>query len=118
MLTWILVDARNDTVTIASSLAQVKTLAQQQVPESIVLEFTAQIDDYSNAIPVYQQIKRIEPFQQVPVVFWMVPNPTWVYPKAQQLGVAGCVMMPSTPDELVKARDLILAGSTYYPPLK
>ena len=81
VLTRILVDARNDTVTIASSLAQVKTLAQQQIPELIVLEFTAQIDDYSNAIPVYQQIKRIEPFQQVPVVFWMVPNPTWVYPK-------------------------------------
>ncbi len=37
VLTRILVDARNDTVTAASSLIQVRALAQQQVPDLIIL---------------------------------------------------------------------------------
>ncbi len=118
VLTRILVDARNDTVTTASSLIQVRALAQQQVPDLIILEFTSQIDEYNSGIPVYQQIRGIEAFQEVPVLFWMVPNPTYTYPKAQQLGVAGCVLMPSSPKDLIEARDVILAGGTYYPPLK
>ncbi len=114
----VLENARNDTVTTASSLAQVKALTQQQVPDLIVLEFVARIDDLNIGIPVYQQVRGIEAFQEVPVLFWMVPNPTYTYPKAQQLGVAGCVLMHSQPKDLVEARDVILAGGTYYPPLK
>jgi DNA-binding NarL/FixJ family response regulator len=87
------------------------------VPDLIVLETVAWIDDLDIGIPVYQQIKRIESLQLVPVLFWNVPNPTYTNPKAQQLGVAGCVMMPSQPNELIEARDTILAGGTYYPPL-
>jgi DNA-binding NarL/FixJ family response regulator len=34
------------------------------------------------------------------------------------IGVAGCVAMPSTPDDLIEARDVILAGGTYYPSLE
>jgi CheY-like chemotaxis protein len=117
-LTRILVDARSDTVTTASSLIQVRAFAQQQVPDLIILEFTAQIDEYNLGIPVYQQIRGIEAFQEVPILFWMVPNPTYTYPTAQQLGVAGCVTMPSQPKELIEARDVILAGGTYYPRLK
>lgn len=113
----VLENACDDTVTTASSLAQVKALAQQQVPDLIVLEYVARIDDIDIGIPVYQQIKSVESLQQVPVLFWMVPNPTRLYPEAQQLGVAGCVTMPSPPAELLKARDVILAGGTYYPPL-
>ena len=114
----VLGNARNDTVVSASSLVQANALAQQQVPDLIVLEFVARIDDLDIGIPVYQEIERTELLQQVPVLFWMVPNPSWIYPQAQQLGVAGCVTMPSQPNELVEARDLILAGGTYYPPLK
>jgi CheY-like chemotaxis protein len=108
----------NDTVTAVSSIDQVKSFAQQQIPDLIVLEFVARIDDLDIGIPVYQQIRRIASLQQIPVLFWMVPNPTYTYPKAQELRVAGCVAMPSQPKELIEARDVILAGSTYYPPLK
>ncbi len=114
----VLENARNDTITTAYSLAQVKALAQQQTPDLIVLEPVARIDYLDIGIPVYQQLKRIESLQQVPVLFWMVPNPMHIYPHAQQLGVAGCVSMPSQPKELIEARDVILAGGTYYPPLK
>ena len=114
----VLGNARNDTVVSASSLVQANALAQQQVPDLIVLEFVARIDDLDIGIPVYQEIKRIELLQQVPVLFWMVPNPTLIYSQAQQLGIAGCVTMPSQPKELVEARDVILARGTYYPPLK
>lgn len=113
----ILMEARNDTATPASSLAQAEVLAQQQSLDLIVLDFIASIGEHDGGISVYQQIRRIESLRQVPVLFWMVPNPTRIYPEAQQLGVAGCVTMPSPPAELVKARDVILAGGTYYPSL-
>ena len=109
--------ACHDTVIAVSNLAQAAAAAQQHRPDLIVLEFVARMDDLAIGIPVYQRIRKLEWLHEVPVLFWMVPNPTRIYPQAQQLGVAGCIAMPSQPEELVEARDVILSGGTYYPPL-
>ena len=108
---------RNDTVISASDLQKVQALAQQQVPDLIILESTVRVFGDQSGFPVYQQLRTIESLKQVPILFWMIPNPSRVNPEAQQLGVAGCVAMPSQPQELLEARDVILAGGTYFPPL-
>jgi DNA-binding NarL/FixJ family response regulator len=108
---------RNDVVTSAADLETVRTFAAQRLPDLIILEFsfTAQVFEHQLGFPVYQQLRAIESLKRVPVLLWMVPNPKRVKPEAQRLGMAGYVAMPSGTQELLKARDVILAGGTYYP---
>ncbi len=105
---------RNDSVKIAANLDELAASIEQQIPDLVILEFTTYISDHQPGFPVFHHIKSIRPLRDIPVLFWMVPNPKWVNPEAQRLGVAGCVRMPAEAQELVKACDVILAGGTYY----
>jgi hypothetical protein len=53
--------------------------------------------------------------QQVPILFWRVAaDPQEFYPKARQLGAAGCLNYFSQLQHLLIARDTVLKGETYY----
>ncbi len=106
---------RADVVTSTADLEMVRTFAMQRPPDLIILDFTAQVFEHQRGFPAYQQIQAIESLKQVPVLLWMVPNPKRVKPEAQRLGIAGYVVMPSGTRELLMARDVILAGGTYFP---
>ena len=117
VIEFLLNQERNDTVSSASDFQKVRALAQQQIPDLIILESTAHVFQDQSGFPVYQQLRTIESLKQVPILFWMVPNPGRFNPEARRLGAAGCVAMPSQARELLDARDVILAGGTYFPPL-
>jgi DNA-binding NarL/FixJ family response regulator len=65
----------------------------------------------------YRRIKAIPALQSVPVLLWRVPDPKAMYEEAQQLGVSGYIEYVCSLEELVTARDVLLKGGTYYPPI-
>jgi len=54
---------------------------------------------------------------EVPVIVWGAVDPRQVYPDLQSVGAAGYVVQPSSAEEILAARDMVLNGETYYPPL-
>ena len=53
----------------------------------------------------------------VPVIVWGAMDPRQVYPELQDAGAAGYLVQPTSAEEILAARDAILSGETYYPPL-
>jgi DNA-binding NarL/FixJ family response regulator len=44
-------------------------------------------------------------------------DPKRVYSEAQRVGAAGYLYQPYGPQEVIAARDALLRGDVYYPPL-
>jgi two-component system NtrC family sensor kinase len=112
----ILVEGRGDEVNWTTYDHQVLTEAERNPPDIIIIEVTlSELDVFQ----VYQPFRAIPVLQEIPVLFWRVPNTRYMYPKAQALGVAGCMefMRSYNRDELLKARDVIAEGKSYYLPL-
>lgn len=57
------------------------------------------------------------PQVEVPVVVWGAVDPRQAYPDLQAVGAAGYLVQPSSAEEILTARDAVLSGETYYPPL-
>jgi DNA-binding NarL/FixJ family response regulator len=57
------------------------------------------------------------PQVEVPVVVWGAVDPRQVYPDLKSAGAAGYLVQPSSAEEVLAARDVVLNGGTYYPPL-
>jgi len=53
----------------------------------------------------------------VPVIAWGALDPRQVYPELQAAGAAGYLVQPTSAEEILAARDAVLCGETYYPPL-
>jgi LPPG:FO 2-phospho-L-lactate transferase len=113
----ILTRERNDRVKCASYLQRAQLVTEQAPSDLVIIDFTSTLYTGIDGLQVYQQLRSIPVFKNVPALLWRIPNPQKVYPEAQRLGVAGCIEYVSTPQDLVKARDAALMGDTYYPPL-
>jgi two-component system, OmpR family, phosphate regulon response regulator PhoB len=86
-------------------------LAEQDPPDLILLDSEMLEDE------VYQQFKRLPALQNVPILFLDAKAPYLVCPQAQRLGAAGYLCKPFKVEDLLAARDAVLRGETYYPPL-
>jgi DNA-binding NarL/FixJ family response regulator len=54
----------------------------------------------------------------VPVVVWGGMDPRQAYHDLQAAGAAGYLAQPTSAEEVLAARDAVLQGETYYPPLE
>lgn len=112
----VLVEERKDEVFATSYDRQTLNEADQNPPDIIMLSATLSEPD---AFQVYQQLRARASLQNIPVLFWRVPNPRYTCPRAQAAGVAGCLefMSSHNKDNLLKARDVVAEGGSYYPSL-
>jgi DNA-binding response OmpR family regulator len=89
-------------------------VAQQEPPDIAIVRLMFQgIDGYE----ICQRLKAIPTLIQVPVLLFAARDPQDVYPEAQCYGAAGYLYQPYHPDSLYAARNALLRGETYYPPL-
>jgi len=102
---------RGDQVRTSLDEHQGLVLAEQEPPDLILLD-SEFLDD-----EVYQQFKRLPALQNVPILFLDAKAPYMVYRQAQRLGAAGYLCKPFEIADLLAARDAVLRGETYYPPL-
>ena len=112
----VLEDARNDEIRYVSSYDEMRAIAGE-VFDLIIIELTLTFDG-DDGIAVYEQLRKIPALKRSPVLLWRVPSPKNIYQRAQSLGIAGCIELVSTPEELITARDSIRKGGTHYPPLR
>jgi CheY-like chemotaxis protein len=118
LLELILGDGRNDRVVMcAPDLGGIQSATEKENPDLVLLNFAPGIAGF-DGFELYRQLRAVPSLQEIPVLFWRVPNPKAVYPKAQRIGVSGCVHLVFQPKDLLAARDATLRGDTYYPPLR
>ena len=102
---------RGDQVRTAPDEHKGLVLAEQDPPDLILLDSEFLHDE------VYQQFKRLPALQNVPILFLNPRPPYAVYQQARRLGAAGYLCKPFQVQDLLAARDAVLRGKTYYPPL-
>jgi CheY-like chemotaxis protein len=106
---------RGDKVTSISCDQQVLKV-ERELPDIILIDATmAEVDVFQ----VYRQLRANPALQTTPVLFWSVPNTRYMYPRAQEIGAAGCLefMASYNKDDLLTALDVIGEGGSYYPSL-
>jgi CheY-like chemotaxis protein len=115
LLELILGSKRNDRViTCAPDLHSVQLVAGREHIGLVLLKFITGVDNLDGFL-LYRQLRSVPALEEVPVLFWRVPNPKTVYREAQRLGVSGCIHFVFQPQDLLAARDAALMGDTYYP---
>jgi DNA-binding response OmpR family regulator len=114
MLALMLSHERNDHVIFACGGYEGLSAAQQEPPHLIILDLM--MPDLSG-YEVFKRLKELPELGNVPVLLLTVLPPQLVYPKARPLGVSGYVCKPFEFRELLRARDTLLRGETYFPPL-
>ena len=114
MMCLLLAHERDDRVTFARGGRQALALAEQDPPQLVILDLM--MPDM-NGYEVFRRLKAIPSLQSVPVILLTVLPSPMVYPEAQRLGVAGYICKPFEFQDLLAARDAVLKGETYYPPL-
>ncbi len=102
---------RGDQVRIALDEHIGLVLAEQDPPDLILLDSEFLHDE------VYQQFKRLPALQNVPILLINPRPPYAVCQQAQRLGAAGYLCKPFEVKDLLAARDAVLRGDTYYPPM-
>jgi DNA-binding response OmpR family regulator len=114
MLKRILQRVRADDIVAAASAAAGLEIAAQTAPDMIIVRIMMpDMDGYE----VCRRLKAMPGLQSVPILLMSARRPEDVYPKAQEVGAAGYLLQPFHAQELLAAREAILAGGTYYPPL-
>ncbi|MBN1218686.1 MAG: response regulator [Anaerolineae bacterium] len=104
----------HDTISVATTGLQGIELAQQAPPDLVFIRLMLMdMDGYE----VCRRIKAIPSLRQVPVLLFAAIKPDMVYPEARRCGAAGYLSQPYLVDDLYAARDALLCGETYYPPL-
>ena len=106
---------RGDTViTCKPDEQKIQIILNQKLPEFILIQGTLFLG--LTPFQVYEKLRSIPDFAKTPILFWRVAvEPAEFYPKAQDVGAAGCVDFYGQPAKLLAARDTILKGGTYYP---
>ncbi len=88
--------------------------AQATVPDLIIIEIAM---SEQNGYAICKQLKAVLALQQIPILFVGTKSPLEIYSEVHDLGAQGYLTYPFFPDELKKARDMLLKGDTYWPPL-
>ncbi len=112
MLRLFLSHQRDDCVIYASGGLEGLELAEQNLPQLIILDLM--LPDLSG-YDVFMRLQMMPKLKDVPVLLLTVLPPQMVYPEAQKLGIAGYVCKPFDFEELLLARDTLLRGEKYYP---
>ncbi len=103
-----------DEVHIAPSASEGLRLAEQEQPDLILVRIMMhEMDGYE----VCRRLKAVPQLQGIPVLLQAAMDPKRVYPEAQCVGAAGYLLQPFHPQELSAAREAVLRGDVYYPPL-
>ena len=103
-----------DEVHIASSASEGLSIAEREQPDLIIVRIMLyEINGYE----ICRQLKALSHLQDVPVLLQAAMDPKRVYPEAQRVGAAGYLCQPYSPQEVIAARDTVLRGDVYYPPL-
>jgi CheY-like chemotaxis protein len=88
--------------------------AQGISPDLIILDIMMpDLDGWET----YTHIKAIPALQKTPILFIAAASAEYIYPRAKQIGAKGYLQEPFGPSNLVTARDTLLSGETYYPPV-
>jgi DNA-binding response OmpR family regulator len=104
----------SDDITVAPNATSGLEIAAQTAPDLIIVAIMLPgMDGYE----VCRRLKAMPELQSVPILLTAARSPEEVYPIAQKAGAAGYLLQPFHPRELLAAREAILAGGTYYPPL-
>ncbi len=103
-----------DEVHIASSASEGLSIAGREQPDLIIVRIWMQ---ETNGYEVCRQLKALARLQDIPVLLQAAMDPKRVYPEAQRVGAAGYLCQPYSPQEVITARDTVLRGDVYYPPL-
>jgi DNA-binding response OmpR family regulator len=114
MMCLLLAHERDDQVTFARGGRQALALAEQDPPQLVILDLM--MPDM-HGYEVFRRLKAIPSLQNVPVILLTVLPSPMVYPEARRLGIAGYVCKPFEFQDLAAARDAVLNGETYYPPV-
>lgn len=113
LLKLILESERNDKViTCIPDFHEIQSIVERKQVDLVLLTF---VINKLDSFLLYQQLRSIPSLSEIPVLFWRVPHPKAVYSQAQQCGIAGCIHYIFQPQDLLAARDAVLAGGTYYP---
>ena len=104
----------SDEVYIATSASQGLSMASQEKPDLIIVRIMM---SEMNGYEVCCQLKAIPVLQSIPVLLQAAMDPKRVYSEAQRVGAAGYLYQPFSPQEVIAARDALLRGDVYYPPV-
>jgi two-component system, OmpR family, alkaline phosphatase synthesis response regulator PhoP len=114
LVKFILTRKCSDEVYIASSASAGLKIARQERPDLIIVRIMMY---EMNGYEVCRQLKAMLRLQDTPVLLQAAMDPKRVYPEAQRVGAAGYLCQPYHPQEVIAARDAVLRGDVYYPPL-
>ena len=90
------------------------TVARDVLPDLIILDIMMpDLDGWET----YTRIKAIPALQQTPILFIAAASAEYIHPRAKQIGAMGYLQEPFGLSDLVTARDTVLSGETYYPPV-
>jgi len=110
----ILTRSRNDQVVAAYGGQDGLVKAEQDPPDLIILSIMMhKLDGWE----VYARLKAIPSLASIPVLFQAALASSRAYPLVKQAGAQGYLCLPYHPQDLLAARDAVLRGETYYPPL-
>ena len=88
--------------------------AQDVLPDLIILDIMMpDLDGWET----YTHIRAIPALQKTPILFVAAASAEYIYPRAKQIGAKGYLQEPFRPSDLVNARNTVLSGKTYYPPV-
>ena len=112
-------ECNDEVVLCVPDYQQVQTAVERDVPALVILNFVSEPikQGLQGIFDFYRHIKTTPALQNVPVLLWRVPNPKAMYEEARQLGVSGYIEYVCSLEELGQARDELLKGGTYYPPI-
>jgi CheY-like chemotaxis protein len=117
LMTSLLVHAYTDTVRVTSSGLYAIDLARQAPPDLAVVRLMpadrGDIDGYE----VCRRFKGDPALRAIPVLVFAARLPAQAYAEAQQAGAAGYLYQPYQAELLYAARNALLGGETYYPPV-
>lgn len=109
LLQHILKADRNDEVILCDpSLQMPVEIVAQEKPELILMELKLVGPD---PFHLCQELQALSEGEDTPILFWRVATtPEEFYPVVQELGIAGYLGYFARPEDLVEARDIVLAG--------
>ena len=110
----ILGGGRNDQVRYAENGRKGLAAAEQDPPDFIILDIMMpELDGWE----VHAQLKATPTLADIPVLFQAGMPSSHAYPLVKQAGAQGYLCEPYGSQDLLAARDAVLRGETYYPPI-
>jgi DNA-binding NarL/FixJ family response regulator len=102
---------RQDRVIHVSCLPEaVQSAITEHVPNVIFLGHGK-----SDRMSLYQAIRSFNNGRNIPVVFWRTDRFATRLQEAVSLGISGSIPVVYQPNEIIAARDAVIAGGNYFP---